>query len=291
MSMKVKVRNDLLSILLEVRAQKFFCEAKPERRVLFNSGLDFNYTRSAPNLPSKASCTSSSGTQDSSCIPRQQKMSGPVSSATQQAAAPTDTVHSPEHGAGNHTHQREHSSNLPEHQGERFHGSEGTGVHGSQYQQSFMLGTAEHNLDHLDKDMMELSYKNTAESSKQASEIAHMLLERAELPLAFRVHAHVVLATGKTAYLHHAQEAVRFAEMGREIYGSGSTPEAQAAVADLLWQARETLRRAERDMKELEDIRKRVKSGELKVKKGEKIMYGNKNGKHSDSSLRAFCPY
>jgi hypothetical protein len=216
-------------------------------------------------------------------------MDEPVTSAAQQASVPTDTVHSPQHGAREHTHQREHSSDLPEHQGERFDGSEGTGLHGSQYQQSSMLGTAEHNLDLLDNDMMGLSYKNTAESSKQASEIAHMLLERAELPLASRVHAHVVLATGKTAYLHHAQEAVRFAEMGREIYGPGSTPEAQAAVADLLWQAREMLRRAERDMKELEDIRKRVKSGELKVKKGEKIMYGNKNGKHSHSSLHAFC--
>jgi hypothetical protein len=182
-------------------------------------------------------------------------MSEHVSSATQQAAAPTGTVHSPQHGAHDHTHQREHSSDLPEHKGERFHGSEGTRLRDSQYQQSSMLGTAEHNMALLDKDMMELSYKNTAEPSKQASEIAHMLLERAELPLAFRVHAHVGLAPGDTACLHHAQEAVRFAERGREIYGPGDTPEAQAAVADLLWQAREVLRRAERDMKKLEGIR------------------------------------
>jgi hypothetical protein len=181
-------------------------------------------------------------------------MNEPVSSAAQQAAAPTDTVQSPQHDARDHTHQREHSSDLPEHRGERSHGSEGTRLHGS------MLGTAEHNLALLDKDMMELSYKNTAETSKQASEIAHMLLERAELPLAFRVHAHVVLATGDTAYLHHAQEATRFAKVGGEIYGSGDTPEARAAVADLLWQAREVLRRAERDMKKLEDIRERESS-------------------------------
>jgi hypothetical protein len=143
-----------------------------------------------------------------------------VSSATQQTAAPTDTVHSSEHGARDHTHQREHSSDSPGHQHGRF-----PRLHDSQHQQSSMLGTAEHNLALLDRDMMELSYKNTAEISKQACKIAHMLLERAELPMAFRVHAHVVLATGDTAYLHHAQEAVRFAEMGREIYGPGDTPD------------------------------------------------------------------
>ena len=127
--------------------------------------------------------------------------------------------------------------------------------------------------------MMTLAYENTPQSTEEAHDIAHMLLERAELPLAFRVRAHIVLASGKTDYLHHAKEAVRFAEMGREIFDLGKTPESKAAVEDLLWEAREALRRAERDMKELEDLRKKIKAGELKWKKGEKLLYGNINGK------------
>jgi hypothetical protein len=126
--------------------------------------------------------------------------------------------------------------------------------------------------------MTALAYKNTPESSKEAYDIAEMLLERAELPLEFRVRAHIVLACGKTAYLHHAQEAVRFAEMGRDIYGPGKTSESRLAVEDLLWEARETLRHAERDMEELKDLKKRIKAGEVKLKKGEKLTYGNING-------------
>jgi hypothetical protein len=82
----------------------------------------------------------------------------------------------------------------------------------------------------------------------------------------------------KTAYLHHAQEAVRFAEKGREIHGPGKTSESRVAVEGLLWEAREILRRAERDMEELKDLRKRIKAGEVKWEKGEKLRYGNING-------------
>ncbi|CAD0115079.1 unnamed protein product [Aureobasidium uvarum] len=126
--------------------------------------------------------------------------------------------------------------------------------------------------------MMELAYKNISKSAKEASDIAHMLLEHVRLPLLFRVHAHIVLASGKTDYLFHAKQAIRVAEIGREIYGPGKTEESKAAVEDLLWQANEALRRAERDMKILEDLEKRVKDRKLKLKKGEKILYGKVNG-------------
>ena len=66
--------------------------------------------------------------------------------------------------------------------------------------------------------------------------------------------------------------------MGRDIYGPGKTSESRLAVEDLLWEARETLRRAERDMEELKDLKKRIKAGEVKWKKGEKLTYGNING-------------
>jgi hypothetical protein len=141
--------------------------------------------------------------------------------------------------------------------------------------------TTEHVMAVFDRQMMALSEENTLASHTQACEIAEMLLERAELPLAFRVHAHIVLGCGKNGYLHHANEAVRFAEMGQRIHGPGKTPEAQAAVEDLMWQARETLRRAERDMEELEGIKESVKAGHLKLKSGQKLMYGNLNGEFS----------
>jgi hypothetical protein len=49
--MKVRVRDNLPSMLTKVRAQRVFCEAKPRRRVLFVGGLVFNYPRSAPTHP------------------------------------------------------------------------------------------------------------------------------------------------------------------------------------------------------------------------------------------------
>ncbi|THX33427.1 hypothetical protein D6D12_01555 [Aureobasidium pullulans] len=103
--------------------------------------------------------------------------------------------------------------------------------------------------------MMALAEENTAQSVTEAHEIAHLLLEHAELPLAIRARAHIVLSSGKTNYLHHAQEAVRIAQKGRDIFGPGSTPEAKAAVDGLL-----------------------KKAGTLKLKKDEKLLYGNING-------------
>ncbi|KAH0362260.1 hypothetical protein KCU65_g8198, partial [Aureobasidium melanogenum] len=200
-------------------------------------------------------------------------MSEHVNPAAQHAAAPTVIPQQPLQSASNHDHhnhdQHNHENASQPHQN-----------HSSHEHSGMALAT-------LDDQMMALAHENTPQSTEKADGIAHMLLERAELPLAFRVHAHIVLACGKKDYLHHAKEAVRFAEMGREIYGQGKTPESRAAVEDLLWEARESLRRAERDMKELEDLKARIKAGEVKPKKGVKLMYGNIN---DDYHLQADKP-
>ncbi|KAG2161839.1 hypothetical protein JADG_001578 [Aureobasidium aubasidani] len=175
-------------------------------------------------------------------------MSDRVSPTAQQAAVPTENSPSPRHHEHHH-HTAQYGGNINPHE------------------------TTEHVMAVFDRQMMALSEENTPASQIQACEIAEMLLERAELPLAFRVHAHIVLGCGKNGYLHHANEAVRFAEMGQRIYGPGKTAEAQAAVEDLMWQARETLRRAERDMEELKGIKDSVKAGHLKLKSGQKLVY------------------
>ncbi|THV82912.1 hypothetical protein D6D29_04282 [Aureobasidium pullulans] len=191
-------------------------------------------------------------------------MSDRVSPTGQQAAVPTENPPSPQHANG-HGHHHEHHHRTAQY---------GGNINPHE--------TTEHDMAVFDRQMMALSEENTLASHIQACEIAEMFLERAELPLAFRVHAHIVLGCGKNDYLHHANEAVRFAEMGQRIYGPGKTPEAQAAVKDLMWQARETLRRAERDMEELEGIKESVKAGHLKLKSGQKLVYGNLNGEASD---------
>ena len=194
-------------------------------------------------------------------------MSDRVSPTAQQAAVPTENPPSPQHANG-HGHHHEHHHRTAQY---------GGNINPHE--------TTEHVMAVFDRQMMALSEENTLASHTQACEIAEMLLERAELPLAFRVHAHIVLGCGKNDYLHHANEAVRFAEMGQRIYGPGKTPEAQAAVKDLMWQARETLRRAERDMEELEGIKESVKAGHLKLKSGQKLVYGNLNGEFSKMFL------
>ncbi|THX59132.1 hypothetical protein D6D06_02364 [Aureobasidium pullulans] len=189
-------------------------------------------------------------------------MSDRMSPTAQHAAVPTENPPSPQHANG-HGHHHEHHHHTAQY---------GGNINPHE--------TTEHVMAVFDRQMMALSEENTLASHIQACEIAEMLLERAELPLAFRVHAHIVLGCGKNGYLHHANEAVRFAEMGQRIHGPGKTAEAQAAVEDLMWQARETLRRAERDMEELEGIKESVKAGHLKLKSGQKLVYGNLNDDH-----------
>ncbi|KAL2028835.1 hypothetical protein VTO58DRAFT_109865 [Aureobasidium pullulans] len=188
-------------------------------------------------------------------------MNDHITSSAQRAAVPTENFPAPQDG----THEHEHHHNHGTHQHVTRHD---TSIH----ENSEKVMAAFH-----DK-MMALTEENTAQSATEAHEIAHLLLERAELPLAIRARAHIVLSSGKTNYLHHAQEAVRIAQKGRDIFGPGSTPEAKAAVEGLLWEAEGMLRRAERDMEELEGLKARKKAGTLKLKKGEKLLYGNING-------------
>ncbi|THY91917.1 hypothetical protein D6C95_06227 [Aureobasidium pullulans] len=189
------------------------------------------------------------------------KMNDHITSSAQRAAVPTENFPAPQDG----THEHEHHHNHGTHQYVTRHD---TSIH----ENSEKVMAAFH-----DK-MMALTEENTAQSATEAHEIAHLLLERAEIPLAIRARAHIVLSSGKTNYLHHAQEAVRIAQKGRDIFGPGSTPEAKAAVEGLLWEAEGMLRRAERDMEELEGLKARKKAGTLKLKKGEKLLYGNING-------------
>ncbi|CAD0100995.1 unnamed protein product [Aureobasidium mustum] len=206
-------------------------------------------------------------------------MSEQVNSAAQHAAVPTATLHQSLQTASNHDlHDHDHHDHRHDIRGSESRQNDHENISQARHQNHSSHEHSEMVMATLHDQMMTLAYEKNPQSTEEAENIAHMLLERAELPLAFRVRAHIVLACGKTDYLHHAQEAVRFAEMGREIFGPGKTPGFKAAVEDLLWEARETLRRAERDMKELEGLRKRIKAGELKWKKGEKIMYGNING-------------
>ncbi|CAD0049472.1 unnamed protein product [Aureobasidium pullulans] len=108
-------------------------------------------------------------------------MSDRVSPTAQQAAVPTENPPSPQHANG-HGHHHEHHHHTAQYGGNI-----------SPHE------TAEHVMAVFDRQMMALSEENTLASHTQACEIAEMLLERAELPLAFRVHAHIVLGCGKMA--------------------------------------------------------------------------------------------
>ena len=189
------------------------------------------------------------------------KMSDHITSPAQHAAVPTEDPPAPQHGAPEHEHNYKNSAyqHVTHHQ---------TSIH----ENSEKVMAAFHD------QMMALAEENTPQSATEAHKIAHLLLERTELPLAIRARAHIVLSSRKTNYLHHAQEAVRIAQKGRNIFGPRSTPEAKAAVDGLLWEAEGMLRRAERDMEELTDLRARRKASTLKLKKGEKVLYGNING-------------
>ncbi|KAH0379491.1 hypothetical protein KCU92_g8139, partial [Aureobasidium melanogenum] len=100
----------------------------------------------------------------------------------------------------------------------------------------------------------------------ESRRIADQLISHAELPLLYRIRAHMTLACGNDSYVWHAQEAVRLAEKSIALLGSGTEPgeelsEEQAqteqeAEQDLLECARETLRDAEKDFAELQAIRK-----------------------------------
>lgn len=82
--------------------------------------------------------------------------------------------------------------------------------------------------------MVACSYENTTESAAEAKKIALMLLEKADLPLAYRARAHMILSRGDGDYLYHAREAVRIVEKGLAIFGPSNTPKEKATADELL---------------------------------------------------------
>lgn len=109
----------------------------------------------------------------------------------------------------------------------------------------------------------------TEAGAAKADEIALDLIKHAELPLLFRVRAHMVPASGNNAeYMWHAREAVRVAEMGISLFGEGHGSSTGGPAA-LLADARETLRRAERDFTHMENQRKELEAEGYEVFRGE----------------------
>jgi len=124
--------------------------------------------------------------------------------------------------------------------------------------------------------MMFYAGNNDECNNDEARDIATQLLTRPNLPLLFRVEAHMVLACGKVDYLYHAREAVHFAELDREELGPGQTSEARDDLEKLLDRARETLRHAEDDSAELKRIKEGLKAGTIKKpQRGVQILYGS----------------
>jgi hypothetical protein len=120
-------------------------------------------------------------------------MSEHISAAVQQAAVTTKVPEPPQHGLTNHNLQNAHhgSSQARENDPEQNSQAHKHGHTPQTHQHSEMDMAAFHD------QMMALAHENTPESSKEAYGIAELLLECAELPLAFRVRAHIVLACGK----------------------------------------------------------------------------------------------
>ncbi|KAH0291920.1 hypothetical protein M436DRAFT_66274 [Aureobasidium namibiae CBS 147.97] len=137
-------------------------------------------------------------------------------------------------------------------------------------------------------EMMFYAGNNDECNNDEARYIASQLLMRPNLPLLFRVDAHMVLACGKVDYLHHAQEAVRLAELGREQLGPDQTSEARDDLNNLLDRAQETLRYAEDDSAELKRTKEGLKAGTTrKPQRGVQIVYGSlyyRGDTESDSS-------
>lgn len=95
----------------------------------------------------------------------------------------------------------------------------------------------------LDESMIALHAKG---DTTEAENIAHIIIQDAEVPLKFRVRAHAILSCSRRVgsdYLGHAQKAVHFAELGLP-----STP--SAASLAFVAGAKEMLAKAEAAFKE-----------------------------------------
>lgn len=99
---------------------------------------------------------------------------------------------------------------------------------------------SERTFELLHDQMYTLAAECTDESVAESQKIARGLLNHAELPMLYRVRAHINLAGGEHKYVWHAQEAVRWVEKGIEWLGGGP------GIDGLMEEAQGTLRRATR---------------------------------------------
>jgi hypothetical protein len=138
----------------------------------------------------------------------------------------------------------------------------------------------------LHDQMMDLARKRVTNRALdgEANELALELLARAELPMYIRVRANIVLAGGgNESYLWHAHEALRCVNKGRTIFDKASKAE-RLASAGLHEEATEAVRRAERDHRQLQLVKKKLASGRYENKAGKVYMYGgNRNEGREDS--------
>lgn len=118
------------------------------------------------------------------------------------------------------------------------------------------------------KEMERLAKSGVKAEGDEARRIAHHLISYAELPMLYRIRAHMALACGKHSYVWHAQEAVRLATKSIETdwlpKESEAVSEQQAkkekeAAQALLKCAQEALDEALKDHAELEAIREEYK--------------------------------
>ncbi|CAD0013264.1 unnamed protein product [Aureobasidium pullulans] len=130
--------------------------------------------------------------------------------------------------------------------------------------------------------MMALAEENTAQSATEAHEIAHLLLEHAELPLAIRARAHIVLSSGKTNYLHHAQEAVRIAQKAVTFLVLEAPPKQRQPSTAYCGRQKECSAALSATWRSSQTLGQGKKAGTLKLKKGEKLLYGNINDDETD---------
>lgn len=84
--------------------------------------------------------------------------------------------------------------------------------------------------------MEELSAEETEGIIAEAEDIARQLIMNSNLPLLYRVRAHIILGIGQTNFFYHAREAVRICEMAiarfaEEILTANGIPGEQSLLA------------------------------------------------------------
>lgn len=139
----------------------------------------------------------------------------------------------------------------------------------------------------LHDQMMDLARKRVTNRALdgEANELALELLARAELPLYIRVRANIVLSGGgHESYLWYAHEALRCVNKGRTLFDNRSSQAERLASAGLHEEATEAVRRAERDHRQLQLIKKKLASGRYENKEGKVYRYGGNRSEGREDS-------